>query len=89
MQGLDQRFAGGAFTPEEVKVLIAAFDAAWTKIMASNAPWAEPDYWEAGRTILAKQIIAAAKAGETNPQALTGDALLHLSRQKLSRAPPD
>jgi hypothetical protein len=38
---------------------------------------------------LAKEIIAAAKAGETNPQALTADALLHLSRRKLTRTAPD
>jgi hypothetical protein len=89
MHGFIHRFVEDAFTPEQVEVLVAAFDAAWTEVMASNAPWAQPDYREAGRTILAKEIIAAAKAGETNPQALTADALLHLSRRKLTRTAPD
>jgi hypothetical protein len=53
--------------------------------VSSNAPWAQPDYTEAGRTIIAKYIIAAAK----DDRVLTDGALLHLSRQKLSRTLPE
>jgi hypothetical protein len=89
MHGFVARFAEGVFTPETIKVLAAAFDDAWDRIVSSNAPWAQPDYAEAGRTIIAKYIIAAAKAGEKDGRKLTDDALLHLSRQKLSRTVPE
>jgi|SRR5579871_4345035 len=88
MDGFLGRFAQGVFTPETTVILTAAFDKAWGEVVSSNAPWAQPDYAETGRTILAKHIIAAAKAGETDTGALIEGALLHLSRQKLTRTPP-
>jgi hypothetical protein len=89
MHGFVDRFAQGAFTLETTNVLTGAFDKAWAEVVSSQAPWAQPDYTEAGRTILAKHIIAAAKAGETDGGALMEGALLHLSRQKLTRTPPE
>ena len=89
MHGFVNEFAEGVFTPETIEVLTAAFDEAWRKVTSSNAPWAQPDYTKAARTIIARHIIAAAKFGETDRQALADGALLHLSRQKLSRALPE
>ena len=89
MHGFVVEFAEGVFTPETIEVLTAAFDEAWRKVTSSNAPWAQPDYAKAARTIIARRIIAAAKFGETDRQALADGALLHLSRQKLSRALPE
>jgi hypothetical protein len=43
----------------------------------------------AGRTILAKHLINAAKAGERDPHGLADSAILYLARQKLSRKPPE
>ena len=43
----------------------------------------------AGRTILARHIIAAAKAGDRDPRLLADSALLYLAQQKVSRTPPE
>jgi hypothetical protein len=83
-----KRFANGVFFPEEVQILVAAFDDAWAKLQSSRAPFAEEAYAPATREILAKHIIMAAKRGERNPRQLTDDALLHLSQQRLSKKPP-
>ena len=83
MHCLIKRFADGVFFPEEVQILVAAFDDAWAKLQSSHAPFAEAP---AAQEILAKHIIMAAQRGERNPRQLTDDALLHLSRQRLSEA---
>jgi len=88
VRGFIKQF-GVAFEPESVKILGAAFDDAWARLQTSNAPYGTEDYAFAGRTILAKYIITAAVHGEWNPKRLADDALLYLSRQKVSRAPPD
>ena len=36
-----KRFADGAFYPEEVQILVAAFDDAWSRLQSSHAPFAE------------------------------------------------
>jgi hypothetical protein len=87
MRGYIKEF-GAAFEPEAVKILADAFDDAWARLQASNAPYGTEDYALAGRTILATHIIRAARQGEWNPKRLADDALLHLSRQKVSRLPP-
>jgi hypothetical protein len=79
MQGFIKRFADGVFFPEEVEILVVAFDDAWTKLQASGAPSAENAY--DAREILAKHIIMSAQRGERNRRQLTDDALLHLSEQ--------
>jgi|SRR5262249_10167643 hypothetical protein len=86
MHGFIKRFADGVFFPEEEEILVAAFDDAWAKLQSSRAPFAEEAYAPAAQEILAKRIIMAAQRGERNPRQLTDDALLHLSRQRLSEA---
>ena len=88
MHGFIKRFADGAFYPEEVQILIAAFDDAWSRLQSSHAPFAEEAYASAAREILAKHIIRAAQRGEHDPRQLTDDALFHLARQPLSKKPP-
>jgi hypothetical protein len=88
MHGFIERFADGVFYPEEVEILTAAFDDAWTGVQASQAPFAAEDYASAAREILAKHIIMAAQRGERDRRRLTDGALLHLSQQKLSKKPP-
>jgi hypothetical protein len=73
----------GTFGPEEVRILVAAFDAAWTSVKSSGAPFSEERYTEIGREILAKAIIQAAKLGERNEHNLTDGALLALSKVNL------
>jgi hypothetical protein len=87
MQGFLTQFAGRAFEPEAVMILTGAFDDAWAKVQASNAPWAAEDYAMAGRTIIALHIIKTAKAGNLNRHALADGALMYLTEQKLHKTP--
>ena len=88
MHGFLTKF-GILFSPEQVKVLAGAFDDAWARLQASGAPYGAPDYAEAARAHLAKYIISTARhGGDLQPRKLADDALLHLSRQVLSRVPP-
>jgi len=85
MHGFIKRFADGAFYPEEVQILTAAFEDAWASVQASQAPSAAEEYALAAREILAKHIIAAAQRGERDRRRLRDGALLSFSQQKLSK----
>jgi hypothetical protein len=50
------------FEPDEVQILIGAFDKAWATVQATRVVYAEAKA-ETVRTILAKHIIEAAKQG--------------------------
>jgi hypothetical protein len=88
IHGFIKEDADGVFDPETLKILTQAFDDAWARVQTSKAPYVAEEYANAGRTIIAKHIIRAAKAGERDPRWLTDSALLYLARQKLSRTPP-
>ena len=87
MHGFIEKLAPGVFDPEDLKILTHAFDDAWARAQASKAGYVAEQYESAGRAILAKHIINAAKAGERDPRWLADSALLYLSQQKLRRAP--
>ena len=89
MRAFIKQYADGAFDPEVMGMLEDAFDDAWRRVQTSKAPYSADEYAVAGRTILARHIIRAAKAGERDPRWLADSALLYLSRQKLSQTPPD
>jgi hypothetical protein len=75
----------GVFSPEEVRALVAAFDAAWASVKSSGAPFSEDRYQTAARDILAKAIIQAAKGGERDERRLGEAALLELSKSNLRK----
>ncbi len=77
----------GAFAPDEVHTLVAAFDKAWETIQASGVVYPEAKA-EAVRAILAKHIIEAAKQGERDHAQLRDGALLALAQSNLRNAPP-
>jgi hypothetical protein len=87
VRDLIKQYADGEFDPETIRILIQAFDDALQRAQTSKPPYLAEEYTEAGRIILAKHIITAAKAGERNPRRLADSALLHLSRQKLRQSP--
>jgi hypothetical protein len=80
--------AEGAFTPEQVDILVAAFESAWATVKSSGAPFAGPDYEERARGLIAKAIVDAALLGELNPRALAAGALIQISRTALRRSQP-
>jgi hypothetical protein len=71
------------FGPEEVRILVAAFDSAWASVEASGAPIAEPGNRDQMRDVLAQHIIEAAMHGERNERSLCEAALLQLSKTSL------
>jgi hypothetical protein len=89
VRGFLKQFAPDVFRPDEINILEDALDDAWRRIESSKAPWASDDYSAAGRTILAKYIIAMAKGGERDTKWLADSAVLYLSQQKLTRNPPE
>jgi hypothetical protein len=66
---------GGVFPPDELRILVAAFDAAWESIRRSRAQLLD-DQIEDARNLLAKTIIEAASQGERDKHRLTECALL-------------
>jgi hypothetical protein len=71
----------GAFDPNEIRILVAAFDKAWESVEASRAlSGAEA---ESARAVLAKHIIAAAENGERDHGRLRDGALLALTQSNL------
>jgi hypothetical protein len=89
VRGFLKHFAPDEFRPDEISILEDAFENAWYRIVGSKAPWASDDYSTAGRTIMAKYIIAMAKGGERDAKWLADSAVIYLSQQKLCRKPPE
>jgi hypothetical protein len=89
---IDELEPKGAFDPETLRILTAAFDAVWASIEASGASFSEAKDAERAREIIGKHIIQAAKNGERDQQKLCDGALLQLARSDLKlphkQAPP-
>jgi hypothetical protein len=64
-----------AFSPEEVIILVGAFDKTWHTVLAGGVKL-EGDA-EPVRAMLAKHIIESASGGELNQDRLCNDALDH------------
>ena len=52
-----------AFDPEEVEILVVAFEEAWNWLSASGSECARPAYSRAMREVLAKRVIEVARRG--------------------------
>jgi hypothetical protein len=89
VRGFLWHFAPDELRPDEISVLEDALEDAWRRVEQSNVTWASENYSTAGRTILAKHIIAMAKGGERDAKWLADSAILYLSQQKLTRTPPE
>jgi hypothetical protein len=77
----------GVFNPDDVHILVAAFDKAWETVQASGVKYPEAKA-EQVRAILAKHIIAAAMDGERDQGRLRDGALLALAQSNLRSASP-
>jgi hypothetical protein len=73
----------GAFNPDEIRTLVAAFDKAWESVQTSGAIFETDAAAEIARAILAKHIIEAAKQGERDQRRLRDGALLALAQSNL------
>jgi hypothetical protein len=81
LQLIKNHVGGAAFQPEEVRISVAAFDAAWQYVQRSGA---QPlDYpTEEARNLIAKIIIEAGCQGERDEHRLTECALLGYTKFK-------
>ncbi len=76
----------GAFDPDEVRILVAAFDKAWEAVQASGVIFDKAKA-DSARAILAKHIIAVAKDGERDQGRLRDGALVALAQSNLRTIP--
>ena len=77
----------GVFDPDDIRILVAAFDKAWETVQASGVTFDTKTKVDLARAILAKHIIAAAKDGEFDQDRLCDGALLALIQSNLRSAP--
>ena len=71
------------FDPEDIRILIRAFDQAWEAVQASGVVFETKAKADMARAILAKHIIAAAKEGELDEERLRDGALVVLAHSNV------
>ncbi len=76
-----------AFGPEEIRILVAAFDDAWQRLQKSGAKLEASRDTEITREGLAKIIIELAELGESDPRRLSDQALFSLAKSNLRSVP--
>jgi hypothetical protein len=77
----------GVFAPDDIRILVSAFDKAWEAVLASGVVFDTKAQTDIARAILAKHIIAAAKDGEFDQGRLRDGALVSLAKSNLRSAP--
>jgi hypothetical protein len=77
----------GVFDPDEIRILVAAFDEAWEAVQASGVIFDTKAKADTARAILAKHIIAAAKDGGYDQVRLRDGALVALAQSNLPPTP--
>jgi hypothetical protein len=68
-----------SFDPEEIKILVSGFDAAWEAVKSSGGTLSRSPYARPIREVLAKRIIEMARRGQSDPHNLCEDAVKFLS----------
>ena len=81
------KYAGGVFSPDDVLILVAAFDGAWRSLIASGMIFESDRESEAARDSLAKHIIEQARYGERDQGRLRDGALLQYAQSRLTNKP--
>lgn len=68
-----------AFDPEEVDILVAAFDEAWSQLCASGSDCARPAYSRAMREVVARRVVEVARRGVMDARHIATEATSFLS----------
>jgi len=76
----------GVFDPDDIRILVGAFDKAWEAVQASGEVFDSKARVDTARAILAKHIIAAAKDGERDEGRLRDGALAALAQSNVRSA---
>jgi len=74
------------FDPDDIRILVGAFDKAWEAVQASGEVFDSKARVDTARAILAKHIIAAAKDGERDEGRLRDGALVALAQSNVRSA---
>jgi hypothetical protein len=86
LQIIQKYGAEGVFQPEDLVVMVAAFDEAWHRLESSGVRF-ESDYeLQQARNTVGKYIIEEAKKGERDKRRLR-DAALLLAQSTLRKPP--
>jgi hypothetical protein len=81
------KYAGGVFNPDDVRILVAAFDSAWQSLLARGITFESDRESRAVRDRLAKYIIQQARHGERDQRRLRDGALLQYAQSNLKSKP--
>lgn len=68
-----------AFDPEEITVLVAAFEKAWTNLRACGSECTRPAYARAMREVVAKRIFDVARRGVGDADQIAREAASFLA----------
>jgi hypothetical protein len=68
-----------AFDPEEVDILVAAFDEAWSQLCASDSECARAAYSRAMREVVARRVVEVARRGVMDARHIATEAMRFLS----------
>ena len=68
-----------SFDPEDIEILVSAFDAAWEAVKSSGGTLSRSPYARPIREVLARRIIEMAERGQNNPHSLCKDAVQFLA----------
>jgi predicted secreted protein len=63
-----------AFDPEEVVVLVDAFNEAWARLRASGSECTRPAYSRAMQEVVARRIVDAARRGTNGAEEIAAEA---------------
>jgi hypothetical protein len=80
LQLIKKHAAEAVFPPEELAILVTAFDRAWDQVAKSGAQLGSERRIEEARDALGKYIIAEARKGERDPSRLAEGALLDYAK---------
>src|SRR6516162_7498377 len=79
------KYAIGVFSPDDVRILVAAFDAAWRSLLAKGITFESDRESKAVRDTLAKHIIEQARYGERDQRRLRDGAVLQYAPVKVEK----
>ena len=82
-----KQHANGVFKPDEVSLLVAAFDDCWRRFQKSGARFGSERAMQRAREQLGKSMIEAAMLGERDPRRLCEDAMLHMAQSSIRDVP--
>ncbi len=80
-----KQHADGTFGPEEIRILVTAFDDTWQRVQKSGVKL--DGQTGIVRESLAKSIIELARLGERDPRQLCDQALLGFAQSNLRNLP--